>query len=94
MEWIVPTTSHPVDVAVESEHGWQYFEICVTSFDNVLSHITSCLENQDTVESLTFVVSTKAKSRELKKSIQSNLMFTSYADKIKFDVIGNYMARS
>jgi len=94
LEWVIPGTNHPVDVAVQLENGWMYFEICVTSFDNALTHIKSCLENQDTVESLTFVVTTKTKLKELKKLIQSNLIFTSYVDKIKFDVIENYMIRS
>jgi hypothetical protein len=93
LEWVVPNTSHPVDVAVESEGGWQCFEICITAFDNVLSHIRSCFENTDAVESLTFVVATKTKLKELKKLVQSYPIFTSYPDKIKFDVIEKYVIK-
>ena len=94
IEWLIPHTTHPVDVAVESANGWRYFEICVTAFDNVLSHITVCFENQNLIESLTFVTGTKSKSRELRKLVESDPTFLLYADKIKFEAIESYMKRS
>ena len=59
IEWVIPNTSHPVDIAVESENGWRCFEICITAFNNVLSHIIACFEGQDIVESLTFITATQ-----------------------------------
>ena len=94
IEWVIPNTSHPVDVAVESENEWKCFEVCITAFDNALTHIIACFENQDIVESLTFITATKTKSLELRKFVQSDPNFALYADKITFDVIESYMTRS
>lgn len=94
IEWVVPdTTNHPVDVAVPFQNKWDVFEICVTAFDNVISHIKACFEQSDSVESLTFIVGTQKKLKELKKLVQQSMTFVSYADKIKFDVIENYMIK-
>jgi len=91
LEYVLPNTNHPVDVAVQSQNHWRCFEICVTAFDNVVSHIKACFEESDVVECLTFIVGTQKKLKELKKLIQQNLIFVSYADKVKFDIIENYM---
>ena len=99
LEKVVPNTSHPVDVAVETEDGAKYFEVCITAFDNVLSHIQACLENTDiAVESLIFVVGTKTRLQKLKKLIQSNLIFSSYSDsflriRVICRIIENYMIK-
>jgi hypothetical protein len=90
IEFVLPGTNHAVDVAVKSGNKWKCFEICVTAFENVLSHIQACFEDSDDVESLTFIVATKTKLKELKELIQSDPIFISYADKIAFDVIENY----
>ena len=93
LEWVIPGTNHPVDVAVELENHLSVFEICVTAFDNVLSHIKACFEESDVVECLTFIVGTQKKLKEIKKLVQENLIFSSYADRIKFDVIEHYMIK-
>jgi len=94
IEFVVPGTNHAVDVAVKSENKWKFFEICVTAFENVVSHIQACFENSDAaVESLTFIVATKTKLKELKELIQSDSIYAAYADKIAFDVIENYTTR-
>jgi hypothetical protein len=93
LEFVLPNTNHPVDVAVQLENHLVVFEICVTAFDNVLSHIKACFEESDVVECLTFIVGTQKKLKELKKFVQQNLIFSPYADKIKFDVIENYMIK-
>jgi hypothetical protein len=94
LEWKIPGTNHPVDVAVQLEKGWSTFEICITTFDNLLSHIEACFEKSTVVvESLTVVTATKTKLKEVKKVIQSNPMIMTYAARIKFDVIGNYMIK-
>jgi len=94
VEWIVPGTNHPVDVAVEAGSKWEVFEVCVTAFDNVLSHIKACFESgSDVVERLTIVVGTKTKLKELKKQIQSDFMFTLHADKVDFEIIQNFIIK-
>ena len=94
MEFVLPNTNHPVDVAIQLQNKWNVFEICVTAFDNVISHIKACFEESDAVESLTFIVGTQKELKELKKLVQQNLIFVSYADKIKFEIIEKYMTRS
>jgi len=93
VEFALPKTNHPFDVAVQSKNHWQCFEICVTAFDNVVSHIKACFEKSKVVESLTFIVGTQKKLKELKKLVQQNLIFVSYADRIKFVVIEHYMIK-
>lgn len=94
VEWVIPGTNHPVDAAVQSKNKWTVYEVCVTAFDNVLSHIKACFENgSDVVERLTIVVATKTKLKELKKRIQSDFLFTLYTDKVDFDVIQNYVIK-
>ncbi|MFC1782618.1 hypothetical protein ACFL02_03415 [Planctomycetota bacterium] len=94
LEKVIPHINHPVDVAIESEKGWRCFEICITAFNNIPTHIEACFKNQDMVESLTFVTATKTKLQELRKLVQTDANFNSFADRIKFEVIENYMVRS
>jgi hypothetical protein len=93
IEWLVPGTNHPADVAVQLENGWGVFEICVTAFDNLVSHMKACFEGSKAVAHLTIVVATGAQMKELKKSLRSDFVFTMYADRISFDVIENYMTK-
>jgi hypothetical protein len=93
LEWIIPGTNHPVDVAVQSENKWDAFEICITSFDNVISHIEACFGKARVIESLTIIVATKTRLKEFRQFLKSNLIFVSYADRIHFDVIENYVIK-
>jgi len=93
VEWVVPGTNHPVDTAVVARNKWEVFEVCVTAFDNVISHIKACFEDGSDVERLTIVVATKTKMKELKKHIQSDFMFTLHTDKVDFDVIQNFVIK-
>ena len=93
LEWVVPQTNHPVDVAVHLGNGWKCFEICNSSFGNLLSHIKQCFENSNAVESLVIIAATKTKLKEIKKLVQSNLIFTMYADKIEFVKSLNHLAQ-
>src|SRR4030042_1834940 len=93
VEWVVPGTKHPVDTSVEAGNKWEVFEVCVTSFNNVISHIKACFEDGSDVERLTIVVGTKTKLKELKKQIQSDFMFTLHKDKIEFEIIQNFIIK-
>jgi len=91
LEWVIPGTTHPVDVAVQLESGWHVFEICVTASENVVSHVDACFESPDLVRRVTIIAATKAKLKELQAFVQAELMFTAHADRIAFDVIENYL---
>jgi hypothetical protein len=93
IEWLVPGTSHPADVAVQLENGWTVFEVCVTCFDNLVSHMKACFESSNAVSHLTIVVATRAQMNEIKKNLRSDFVFTMYADRISFDVIQNYVMK-
>jgi hypothetical protein len=93
LEFVLPNTNHPVDVAIQSQNHWLCFEICVTAFDNAVSHIKACFEESDVVEYLTFIVGTQKKLKDFRKLVQQDLIFSSYVDRIKFDVIEHYMIK-
>ena len=78
---------------MKSKNNWCAYEVCVTAFENVLSHIKAILDNNNVVERLTIVVATKTRLKELKKRIQSDFVFNLYADKIEFDVIQDYVIK-
>lgn len=92
IEFVIPGTNHPADVGVKMENKWHVFEICVTAFDNVLSHIEAALSS-DEAECLTIITSTDVDMKKLKKELKSRLVLMQYAEKLKFDVIGNYMLK-
>ena len=94
LEWTIPNTSHPVDIAVEIEGGICAYEICITAFDNLASHAEACFEKSNAIKKLTIVVATKTNLKELKKQIKNNLMLARFEDKIQVDVIENYMKRN
>ena len=94
IEWKVPGTNHPVDLAVQSEGGWKVIEICVTSFDNVLSHIKACLiDSSETIENLTIVTATKTQLKEVKNIVESNALMLQHTNRIKYEVIENYVPK-
>jgi len=93
IEWIIPGTTHPTDLAIPLDGGWHVYEVCITAFDNIVSHIKACFEDSNSVNHLTIVVTTKTKLNELKKSLQSDPVFALYADRISFDIVGNYIIK-
>ena len=94
LEWIVPNTTHPVDIAVEVDGHMEAYEIAITAFSNIRNHLEACFEKSDTIKKLTIVVATKNKLKELKKQIKNDLMLARYKDEIQLDIIENYMKRS
>lgn len=93
LEWKIPNTTHPVDVAVDKNGQIEVYEISITA-NNLASHTEACFEKSDAVKKLIIVVSTKRKLKELKKQLKNNLMLARYKDKIQLDIIENYMERS
>jgi len=93
LEWVVPGTNHPVDVAVQSENAWDVFEICVTAFDNLVRHIEACFKESKVVQSMTVITGTQTKLNEIKKAIRSNPMMMPYGARIRFDVIESYVLK-
>jgi len=93
LEWLVPGTNHPVDVAVERDNHWHVFEICVTSPDNLVSHIKACFEDSTAVRSLTVVAGTKVETKQLETLVLSQLNMATYIENIRFESIEKYIQR-
>jgi len=93
LEWLVPDTNHPVDVAVERDNHWHVFEICVTSPDNVVSHIKACFEDSTAVDSLTVVAGTKVETKQLETLVLSQLNMAPYIENIRFEAIEKYVPK-
>ena len=93
LEWIVPNTNHPVDVAVEFENHYEIFEICVSATNNLVTHIDIFEKNPD-IKKLTIVAGTKTELAEIKKFMKNNLLLARFQDRIELDVIENYMERN
>ena len=91
IEWIVPCTNHPVDVAVNVEGKWHVIEIYVTSSDNLVSHIQACFVQSKEVARLTIVAGTQKELKVIKRNLQSIGMYIKYGASITFDAIQNYM---
>jgi hypothetical protein len=94
LEWIATGTNHPVDLMIEKNGHVFAYEIAITAFNNLGSHLEACFETSTVIEKLTIVVTAKTKMNELKKIMKNNLMLARYKDKIQLDVVGNYMNRS
>lgn len=93
LEWIVPGTNHPVDVAIESENHLEIFEICVSATKNMVSHV-DIFEKNPNIKKLTIIAGTKTELAEIKKLIKNNLLIARFQDRIELDVIENYMERN
>lgn len=92
IEWTLPGTNHPADVAVESKNHWQIFEISVSAKENLLQQIQACFEACSIeIERLVFVVATRKEAADLKTDIMAKIAGKAYAGKIRFDTIDHYM---
>jgi len=95
IEGMVPGTNHPADVLLKSPDGkYSAVEICVTSPDNLLSHIQASFEASKVMEGMTVVTTTKAEARRLKSQTMSTVGFKEYAGRITFETIQKYIPRS
>ena len=95
IEGMVPGTNHPADVLLQSPEGeHQAVEICVTSSDNLLSHIQACFEACDVIAKMIVITPTKTQARQIKNQILGAVGFKPYAAKITCETIDNYIPRA
>jgi len=93
LEWVVPGTNHPVDVAVEAGELWDAYEVCVTASDNLGSHIAACFEVSQVVRKL-FVVTTQAQiAKQLRQQVLAEVGLKPYISNIVFESIQNYIPK-
>ncbi len=91
IEWILPGTNHPVDLAVNLNGQWKVFEIVVTSSENVTSHLHACFEESDIPVTLTIIAGTRKQIGVLRERLAGVADYVKHAAEIKFDVIENYL---
>ena len=91
LEVVVPGTSHPVDVAWISDGEWHIFEVVAHTPENLLSHINACFGAPKPVASFTIVTAQLAIKKELEKKLRKDLSGMPFVDRIKFEVIEQYM---
>ena len=91
IEWIVPGTDHPTDVAVTRPDGLKdLYEVIVTGFADIPRHIRACL-SCDQVATITVVVTQKREMKDVERQIADSGDLRDDADRIRVDVIENYM---
>jgi len=91
IEWVVPGTSHPVDVAINRNGHWKVFEICVTASENLVHHLEACFQESNAVATLTIIAGTRKEIAALCKQLATVTVYVKHAAKIAFDVIENYL---
>lgn len=93
VEWVVPGTNHPTDIAVLSANGWIVFEICVTASDALVQHMEACFEQSKAVQSMTVVAGTQTELKGIQRAIRAETMMMRYGARIRFEVIESYVLK-
>lgn len=91
IEWVLPGTNHPVDLAVNVNGQWKMFEIIVTASENLTSHLQACFEESNISVTLTIIAGTRKQIASLHKRLAGVATYVKHAAEIKFDVIENYL---
>ena len=92
LEWMVPTTHHPVDVAVSSQGEYLVYEICVTSYAEVLSYIELCSQCPD-IRKLVIVAGTAKELKTIKALVTESMVHLTASLKITYETIEPYMPK-
>ncbi|MBI9018561.1 MAG: DUF87 domain-containing protein [Phycisphaerae bacterium] len=87
IEFILPGTNHPVDVAVFDGNATDAIEIVFTCSSNLEHHIFECFDKCSQVNSLTIVAITKKELTKVKKELDNSLIFNAHKHKITFKTI-------
>ena len=92
LEWKVPGTNHPVDVAVSSDGKYVIYEISVSSYENVISHIEYCLQCPD-IKKLVIAAGTAKELKEIEKYVAESMMHLKSSMEITYENIETYMPK-
>lgn len=91
LEWIIPGTNHPVDVAQPHGSRWSVYEVAVTARHNLASHLRACFVESDVVDTLTIVTLQKKISDRVRKAIQKDPFMAQFLDRINFEVAETFV---
>ncbi len=90
IEWVVPGTNHPVDVAVKRDDHWHVYELVVDCEENLPGHLRAIFSSDSPVVAATIVALTKKKLSELRRRIESHSEFLSIRHRILYEVVGAF----
>lgn len=91
-EWIISGTSHPVDVAVQTPAGKTHvYEIAITAFDNLASHIKACFVDSNAIDHLTIVVIQKGIRRKVLAQLKADAKTSPHLARITVDILADYL---
>jgi hypothetical protein len=93
LEWTVPGTNHPADVALQDRGAWHVYEVSVTATENVVSHLRACLLRSSVVGTVSVVTQTVAAQNTLKRTVLDEPTLDAVKDRIKFEVVETYMRK-
>lgn len=91
VEWVVPGTSHPVDVVWRAEGKRLAFECVVTSEGNLGDHIRACFAHSDPVDRLTIVLLQKSILERVRKQLQADPETSPFMDRVAFDIAETFL---
>jgi hypothetical protein len=83
IEWIVPSTNHPVDVAWLHDGLADLFEIVSTCERNLLGHLEACFSAKE-VATVTIVAGQKSALKAIKTNLDTELVLVPYFDRIRY----------
>lgn len=91
MEWKVPGTNHPVDVAWHTPDGNHAFEVCMSA-KNIISHINACFIASTDVSKLTIVMEQKRQIDPIRKDVERQGRFAAFIDRINYEPVASFMS--
>ena len=87
MEWPVPGTNHPADVAWKIDGAWHVFEVVATCHDNLPSHLKACFIDSSDVATVTIVAPQKRMLKKLQGIVEAVPELTPFQERIRYEPI-------
>ena len=91
IEWIVPDTTHPVDVAIEAGDQFDLYEVIATCTNNITASIEACFTHPELVRSLTIVATQKSICKKLAAQVAAEMPLFPHLDRAKFETFAQYV---
>jgi hypothetical protein len=93
LEWVVPSTNHPVDAAwLDGDHV-RAFEVVVDETDNLISHLEACLIQSQAVETVTIVACQKSQLRDIERQVRSAASLQAVLDRISYEDAETFLVK-
>jgi hypothetical protein len=87
LEFVVPGSSHPVDVCVERNGEWHAYEVVVTCESNLINHLLAIFNPESPVATATIVAARKMELKQIRKSIVAVPELAAFQDRIHYEPV-------